>query len=72
MAVEKRPKNPHPSEEVLIVECAFCKGTGKDPFNLLSPLAQCQVCVGRGVVVVRKPLSSALFARGRAYIQASD
>ena len=31
-----------------VVQCAFCKGNGKDPFNLLSELATCQVCGGRG------------------------
>ena len=33
-----------------LIECAFCKGTGKDPFNLLSELATCQVCGGKGVI----------------------
>jgi DnaJ-class molecular chaperone len=36
----------------VIIECAFCKGKGKDPFELLSKLATCQVCGGRGTVKV--------------------
>ena len=32
--------------------CAYCKGNGRDPFGLLSPLATCQVCGGKGRVVV--------------------
>jgi len=27
-----------------LITCAFCKGKGKDPFGLLSKLADCQVC----------------------------
>lgn len=64
MAAEKRLKNPHPSEEVLIVQCAFCKGKGKDPFNLLSPLAECQVCGGRGEVMVPETAIECAFCKG--------
>ena len=34
--------------EQRVVKCAFCKGQGSDPFELLSPLATCQVCNGSG------------------------
>ncbi len=64
MAVGKRLKNPHPSKYVLIVECAFCKGTGKDPFNLLSTLAECQVCVGRCVVTIPEAAIECAFCKG--------
>lgn len=64
MAVEKRPKNPRPSEDVLIVECAFCKGKGKDPFNLLSSLAECQVCGGRCVVTIQEAAIECAFCKG--------
>lgn len=64
MAAEKRVKNPHPSEGVLSVECAFCKGKGKDPFNLLSSLAECQVCGGRGVVMVPETAIGCAFCEG--------
>ncbi|ODS33500.1 MAG: Chaperone protein DnaJ [Candidatus Scalindua rubra] len=36
------------------VSCAFCKGTGIDPYGL-SPLSKCVVCSGRGYVFVQKP-----------------
>jgi DnaJ-class molecular chaperone len=36
----------------VVVVCAFCKGKGKDPFELLSKLATCQVCLGKGQVEV--------------------
>lgn len=32
--------------------CAFCKGTGRDPFHLLSYLSTCQVCNGRKKIVI--------------------
>ena len=35
--------------------CAFCGGTGKDPFELLSKLSNCQVCGGRGNVSLAQP-----------------
>lgn len=37
------------------IVCAFCKGEGKDPFNLLSELSICQVCSGTGRVEVAQP-----------------
>ena len=35
--------------------CAFCKGKGKDPFEIMSKKATCQVCGGRGKVTVVEP-----------------
>ncbi len=32
--------------------CAFCKGTGKDPFGIPSELSNCQVCRGKGKVTL--------------------
>ena len=37
------------------LKCAFCHGTGRDPFHLLSHLSNCPVCHGRKVVRVAKP-----------------
>lgn len=37
------------------IKCAFCHGTGKDPFHLLSYLSDCPVCHGRKTVRVAKP-----------------
>lgn len=34
------------------IPCAFCKGTGKDPFGVPSELSNCQVCLGKGKVVI--------------------
>ena len=38
------------------LKCAFCRGKGIDPFDLLSKLSDCQVCLGRGEVTIRKPV----------------
>jgi DnaJ-class molecular chaperone len=44
--------------------CAFCKGKGKDPFELLSKLANCQVCGGKGKVEVIEPAIKCAFCKG--------
>jgi len=45
-------------------KCAFCKGTGKDSFDLLSELATCQVCGGTGKVKVEEPAIKCVFCKG--------
>lgn len=35
--------------------CVFCKGKGKDPFEIMSRQSTCQVCGGRGKVTVLQP-----------------
>ncbi len=37
---------------IVEVKCAFCNGTGKDPFELLSKLSVCQVCFGKGKIKI--------------------
>jgi DnaJ-class molecular chaperone len=46
------------------VVCAFCRGAGKDPFGLMSPLALCQVCGGRGTHVLHAPVARCAFCGG--------
>ena len=41
--------------ETKTIKCAFCQGTGKDPFELLSKMATCQVCGGERKVTVPVP-----------------
>ena len=48
-------KEPAIKREMVEVKCAFCQGTGRDPFDILSPLSNCCVCKGKGVVMVAKP-----------------
>ena len=45
------------------ISCAFCKGKGIDPFGLLSELAICQVCLGKGKVEVDEPIVEVLAER---------
>jgi len=43
------------------IMCQFCLGKGKDPFELLSSEATCQVCSGTGVVQVKEPYRKCVF-----------
>ncbi|MBU3896175.1 hypothetical protein KKG36_02605, partial [Patescibacteria group bacterium] len=44
--------------------CAFCKGKGKDPFEIMSKEAICQVCGGRGKVTVVEPYVKCAHCQG--------
>ncbi len=46
------------------ITCAFCKGKGKDPFGIMSPLSVCQVCTGTGKVTVPTPRATCVFCKG--------
>ena len=48
-----------------VVTCAFCKGSGKDPFGLLSDLSRCQVCGGSGSVTIDEPFVTCAFCNGK-------
>ena len=61
-AKKKRESAPRrPTVEVL---CAFCNGTGQDPFGVMSKLATCQVCGGTGRVKLHPPTALCAFCRG--------
>ena len=47
-----------------LIKCAFCKGTGKDPFDLLSKFSICQVCGGKGKVEVKEPMIKCVYCKG--------
>ena len=53
-----------PAGDSATVKCAFCKGTGKDPYELMSKLSGCPVCNGHGTVEVEKPTVSCMSCRG--------
>ncbi|MBM3474243.1 MAG: hypothetical protein FJX75_13320 [Armatimonadetes bacterium] len=55
-----RPTAKRPTQR----RCAFCGGSGRDPFGLLSPLARCQVCGGTGRRAVPGPVGRCAFCRG--------
>ena len=41
--------------KVVKIQCAFCKGIGKDPFEVPSKLSNCQCCLGRGWNYIEAP-----------------
>jgi len=46
------------------ISCAYCSGSGKDPFDLLSPISHCLVCGGTGVVETEAPVKICMFCSG--------
>ena len=62
-ASRKRKASSQVKEKVTVI-CAFCGGTGKDPFGIMSPLATCQVCGGQGHHTLRLPIAPCVFCRG--------
>jgi len=46
------------------IKCAFCKGKGIDPFDLLSSISTCSVCGGKGKVNVEEPYVKCAFCHG--------
>ena len=46
------------------IKCAFCKGKGVDPFELLSPISTCAICGGKGKVNVEEPYIECAFCHG--------
>ncbi len=51
------------------VPCAFCRGTGKDPFGIMSQLAACCVCFGKGSVAVKAPYEPCAHCGGTGAIK---
>lgn len=46
------------------VQCAFCGGTGRDPFGIMSALSTCCVCDGTGKVSIKTPYVRCAFCHG--------
>jgi len=53
-----------PKTGLVTARCAFCNGEGKDPFELLSKEAACEVCGGCGEVAVAEPVYPCAFCEG--------
>ena len=51
--------------DVETVKCAYCDGTGKDPWGIPSPLSNCQVCKGKGVIQIEKPYETCPVCKGK-------
>ena len=41
--------------KLVSITCAFCRGSGSDPFGIMSYLSTCCVCGGRGKVTISTP-----------------
>lgn len=46
------------------IRCAFCRGTGRDPFGIMSVLSTCSVCGGSGSVSMKIPYLRCAFCQG--------
>jgi DnaJ-class molecular chaperone len=51
------------------VPCAFCGGSGLDPFGIMSWLSKCCVCGGEGVVKVFAPYVPCAHCRGSGAVK---
>ncbi len=63
----KQVGNARPADKAVPprrVKCAFCKGTGRDPYGILSEISNCQVCKGHKTVEVRTPYVACLYCKG--------
>jgi len=55
--------------ELVELPCAFCRGQGKDPFDVMSSLSLCCVCGGSGKVRVRAPAARCAHCRGTGAVK---
>jgi len=51
------------------VSCAFCHGSARDPFGIMSWLSTCCVCKGRGMVQVQAPYARCAHCGGTGAIK---
>jgi len=62
---KKKPRGAGRSTgEVTTIPCAFCGATGRDPYKILSRLADCPVCKGRKMVQIQTPTVVCAYCRG--------
>ncbi len=65
LAKKIRSESAVPPKPMAEVKCAFCNGKGKDPFGVMSVLADCQVCKGRGTVRIEEPYETCPVCHGK-------
>jgi DnaJ-class molecular chaperone len=51
-------------DKIMKKKCAFCKGSGIDPFQLMSKDSVCQVCCGKGKVQINEPAIKCVYCEG--------
>ena len=59
--LKSAPKHANRQE---YVTCAFCKGHGTDPFNVMSMLSVCGACQGTGQILTRVPHMRCVYCEG--------
>ena len=64
MTVHSTDKATNETKPTTHVTCAFCSGTGQDPFELLSKLSKCPVCQGHKKIEVEKPTVACGYCQG--------
>jgi len=65
-------KKARPRHDPVVFEeltCAFCRGRGRDPFDIMSSLSTCCVCGGRGKVRVQSPAIACAHCRGTGAVK---
>jgi len=62
--VAKKKSAKKPAGGTTTIKCAFCDGTGKDPWKAMSSLSNCPVCEGRGTVSMPGPLVACAYCHG--------
>ena len=50
-----KPRQEVPQGDTTVVKCSFCRGTGKDPFGIMSSMSTCSVCCGKGELLMEGP-----------------
>lgn len=65
MAKTATKKKAAASRSMAEVKCAYCQGTGKDPWGLMSVLSDCQVCKGKGTVQIEAPYEQCPVCTGK-------
>ena len=52
------------NEGKALVRCAYCRGTGRDRFAVMSALSTCAVCGGKREIWVQEPLATCAYCHG--------
>jgi len=58
------PKTAVKEGRWVAVQCAYCRGKGKDPFGVPYPKSNCCVCGGKSTVRVQEPYIVCAFCEG--------
>ncbi len=51
------------------MRCSFCRGTGRDPFGIMSWQSACCVCQGSGLVAVETPCTRCTHCGGTGAVK---